>query len=82
MTMRPPKIGKLSTQFACALAKRCMKGDRLELSGVNPFAGTALVATSLVRIASMRTNRHKAQETKPVKAARVGLMLLQSLMLT
>src|SRR4029078_6299356 len=52
-----PTTGRLSRELACARARRCMKGDRLALSGVKPLAGTDFLNTSPVRIASINTIR-------------------------
>src|SRR5690349_12907869 len=64
----PPKIGRPSTQLACARARRCMKGDSPELSGVKLLAATSFVTTSLVLMVSINTSRNSAQDTNPVSA--------------
>jgi hypothetical protein len=68
----PPKTGRLSTQLACALARRCMKGERAALSGVNPFAGTFRRSTSWARIPSISSSRSSAQAMKLVSAIELG----------
>ena len=40
MARIPPNTGRLSTQFICARAMRCMKGDRPSLSGANVLDAT------------------------------------------
>jgi len=50
-----------------------MKGDRLALSGVNPFAGIAFVNTNFERMLSISTRRNKVQAMKPVSATAVEL---------
>src|SRR5450759_4779009 len=53
-----------------------MNGERLELSGLNPFAGMAFVTTSLERMSSMSTKRNNDQPTNPVRAVSVGFIQL------
>ena len=74
ISMRPPKIGRPSMQFAWTRAKRCIKGERFEFSGLKPLAATALVRTSFERMTSMRTKRNNDQATKPVRLVSVGFM--------
>ena len=69
MSNRPPKMGKLSTQLACARAKRCINGDEFELSGLNSFALARPVITRWARSTSMSTSSASAQATKIVKAS-------------
>ena len=73
-SISPPKIGRPSTQLACARASRCMKGDSPALSGVNRFGATSRVSTSLERMASISTSSASDQAMKAVRANRVGLM--------
>ena len=72
INIRPPKIGKPSRQFACARASLLMNGERLALSGVNPFAGISLAMTIFERTASISTRRARVQTTNEVKATTVG----------
>ena len=58
-------MGNVSMQLACARARRCMNGDRLELSGLNSFAAMAFVTTYRVRNASIKIKRSSVQPTKP-----------------
>ena len=61
-------MGNVSMQLACARARRCMNGDRLELSGLNSFAAMAFVTTYRVRSASIKIKRSNVQPTKPRRA--------------
>ena len=74
-SIRPPKIGSPSMQFACARASRCMNGDRVEFAGSKPLAGTALVSTSRARIASIRTSSSKRPCDESRQGPQVRLML-------
>ena len=51
-----------------------MNGERLEFSGLKPFAGTSRVSTSLERIVYMSTKRNRDQEMNPSRASREGDM--------
>lgn len=77
MSIRPPKIGKPSMQLAWALARRCINGERLEFSGLNPFAATALVRTSFERMTSISTKRNNDQATKPARVVSVGFIFTE-----
>ena len=44
-----PTMGRPSRQLAWVRANRCMKGDRLALSGMKPLAGSVLVNTNCDR---------------------------------
>jgi len=68
----PPNIGRPSIQFACVRAKRCINGDRFELSGVNSFAATSLVKTIFERIDSIKINKNRAQLINPSNEITVG----------
>ncbi len=72
---RPPNRGKPSTQLACARAKRCMKGERLELSGLNSFVGIRFRTASPPRKSSIRISRANVHPIKPVRAIAVGLVI-------
>src|SRR5690554_1060564 len=73
---RPPKMGRPSTQLACARASRYMKGERPALSGAKPLAATLPWNTSFVRRVSMSTRSSNAQVIKPVKAIRLGEIMV------
>ena len=77
MSIRLPKIGKPSMQFAWARVRRCINGERFEFSGLNPFAATALVRTSFERMTSMSNKRNNDQATKPVRVVSVGFMFFR-----
>src|SRR5579883_283929 len=60
-----PKKGRLSTQFACARARRCMNGDRLRLSGLSSLAATAFLMMYPPRSASIKIKSASVQATSP-----------------
>ena len=59
-------MGRPSMQLAWARARRCMNGERLELSGLNSFPAMRPTATSRPRRISIRTTSSNVHAIRSV----------------